>query len=276
MVIFVDMFQFPKNKEDWLLIADVFEKKWNFINCGGAMDGKHIRIAQPPNTGAYYYNYKNFYSIVLMAIVNANYEFIFVDVGKNGRMSDGGVIEYTEFFTRLQSNRLNLPTNHETKNNLNFVFLGDEAFALGTHFLKPFPQKELTHERRIFNYRLARARNVSENAFGLVNNRFRVLNTSINMSPKKVSYIVLAICSLHNFLIKISSSYVSPSTFDNGNINEIPREWRAETNRLVNLQPCRPRNVCSAAVQNRNNYMVYFNNDGKVSWQDDMLRKGCV
>lgn len=78
-----------------------------------------------------------------MAIVNANYEFIFVDVGKNGRMSDGGVIEYTEFFTRLQSNKLNLPSNRETKNNLNFVFLGDEAFALGNHFLKPFPPKRI-------------------------------------------------------------------------------------------------------------------------------------
>lgn len=95
------------------------------------------------------------------------------------------------------------------------------------------------------------------------------------MSPAKINYIDLAICTLHNCLIK-NSSYVSPSTFDNGNRNEIPGEWQAETNRLENLQPCRPSNVCSEAVKNRNNYMEYFNNDGKLSWQDDLLRKGVI
>lgn len=67
------------------------------MNYGGAIDGKHIRIVQTPQTGFQFYNYKGFYSIVLMAIVNSNYEFIYVDVGKNGRISDGGVIETTKF-----------------------------------------------------------------------------------------------------------------------------------------------------------------------------------
>lgn len=70
------------------------------------MDGKHIRIVPPPRSGAQYYNYKNFYSIVLMALVNSNYEFIFVDVGKNGRLSDGGVIECTEFYHKLINRKL--------------------------------------------------------------------------------------------------------------------------------------------------------------------------
>ena len=66
----------------------------------------------------------------------------------------------------------------ETKNNFNFVFLGDEDFALSKHFLRPFPRQNLNYERQIFNYRLSRARNVSENTFGLLNSRFRILNTS--------------------------------------------------------------------------------------------------
>ena len=96
------------------------------------MDGKHIRIVPPPDSGAFYYNYKNYYSIVLMALVDSNYEFIFVDVGQNGRISDGGVLEHTEFMRRLNNGQLNLPDNTETVKNLNFAFLGDEAFAL-TH-----------------------------------------------------------------------------------------------------------------------------------------------
>lgn len=41
-----------------------------------------------------------------MALVNSNYEFIFVDVGKNGRVSDGGVIESTEFYHKLVNRKL--------------------------------------------------------------------------------------------------------------------------------------------------------------------------
>lgn len=71
------------------------------MNAEDAIDGKHIHIVQPPNSGAQYYNYKGYYSIVLMAIVNSNYEFIYVNVGKYGRLSDGGIIECTEFYRRL-------------------------------------------------------------------------------------------------------------------------------------------------------------------------------
>lgn len=96
--------------------------------------------------------------------------------------------------------------------NLNFIFIGDEAFALEENVLKPFPQKSLNYERRIYNYRLSRARNVVENAFGLIANRFRILQTSINVNPNDTNYIVLAICTLHNFLIKHSCSYVKPTS----------------------------------------------------------------
>ena len=96
-----------------------------------------------------------------------------------------GVIEPTEFHKRLKSDQLNLPTVNETKNNLNLVFLGDEAFALSKHFLRPYPQKHLTYGKRIYNYRLSRTRNVSEDAFGLVNSRFRISNICINMAAEK-------------------------------------------------------------------------------------------
>jgi hypothetical protein len=55
----------------------------------GERDGKHIEIKQAANTGSFHYSYKSTFSIVLLATVNTNYEFVMVDVGVKGRASDG-------------------------------------------------------------------------------------------------------------------------------------------------------------------------------------------
>lgn len=212
-----------------------------------------------------------------MASVNSNYEFIFVDVGKNGRMSDGGVIEYTDFYNKLQKSELYLPNNSGTVKNLNFVFLGDEAFSLHGHFLKPFAQRDLNYEKRIFNYRLSRARSVSENCFGQITARFRILHTGIHMAPTKIIYIVLAICTLHNFLLKLKTSYATASTFDRYNSDSYDfqhGEWRNKGVELTNLQSATIKNVTTETKANREAYMNYFNNEGRVDWQDRMLKKG--
>lgn len=209
-------FQFPNSSEQWKKIASDFERRWNFPNCGGAVDGKHIRIVPPPSIGALYYNYKNFYSVILMALVNANYEFIYVDVGKQGRMSDSGAFEWTSFYKKLTTNNLNFPDNSETTEQLNFVIIDDSAFSLQNYLLKPYPDKDLTYEKKIYNYRLSRARNV-ENAFGLLASRFRIFHTSLAVRPESIIKIVLACCILHNFLRRTSSAYATATNFDREN-----------------------------------------------------------
>lgn len=79
------------SKEMWVEHANNFHNKWNFPNVIGAIDGKHIRIQCPPNSGSLYFNYKGFFSTVLLAIVDADYKYIAIDVGSFGRESDGGI-----------------------------------------------------------------------------------------------------------------------------------------------------------------------------------------
>ncbi|KAG5895689.1 hypothetical protein JTB14_027012 [Gonioctena quinquepunctata] len=180
----------PETKEEWKNIALGFKNRWQVMNCGGAIDGKHIRIKPPAGSATLYYNYKKIYSVVLLAVVNHNYEFSFVDVGKQGRLSDGGIIDATLFGRRLKEKTLDLPETNGTEENLDFVFIGDAAIALGPHLLTPYSQSQLTHDSRIYNYRISRARNVVENTFGLITSVFRILHTSINIEPHKINHVV--------------------------------------------------------------------------------------
>lgn len=107
-----------------------------------------------------------------MAVVNAKYEFVYVHCGTPGHVADGGVVWKTEFYKRLLNGELGIPPASETDKGLGFIFIGDEAFALHENMVKVYAQKTLKHKRQFFNYRLCRARNVVENAFGLIASKF--------------------------------------------------------------------------------------------------------
>jgi len=69
---------------DWKNIAKEFNEKWDFPNCLGAVDGKHVVIQCPVYSETEYYNYKRTFSIVIMDTTDG---FTFVNIGCQGRFS---------------------------------------------------------------------------------------------------------------------------------------------------------------------------------------------
>lgn len=65
--------QFPDNLEQRKLMADRFEKRWQFPGVLGAIDGSHIPIKKPTYEGAEYHNYKGWSSTVLLACCDYKY-----------------------------------------------------------------------------------------------------------------------------------------------------------------------------------------------------------
>jgi hypothetical protein len=126
-------------------IAKEFSSLWNFPNCIGSIDGKHIQLKCPRNSGSLFFNYKQLNSMVLLAVVDAGMKFIAVDVGAYGKQSDGGVFRYS-LFQNLETGTLQVLDAVTLPNSdiiVPHVFVGDEAYPLTLYILKPYSRRTL-------------------------------------------------------------------------------------------------------------------------------------
>lgn len=73
---------------EWLELASYFYIQTQFPNCIAAVDGKHIRIQKPPGSGSLYYNYKKYFSVILLAVADFHYRFVAVDIGAYGKTNE--------------------------------------------------------------------------------------------------------------------------------------------------------------------------------------------
>lgn len=259
----------PQSDEDWKLVATNFCHKWQFPNCLGSLDGKHVVIRSPDCSGSWYFNYKGTMSIVLLALADAYLRFQYIDIGGYGRNSDGGIFAESSLGKALAQNRLKLPEDTSLPDapelgRIPYVIVADEAFPLAYHIMRPYPGKSLTRERRAFNYRLSRARRIIECAFGVLAARWRIFHTKIAIAPHRVKKIVKAAVVLHNL--------VQTSTTPTEITAQMEETYEEETEMLQNLQHYGTRGS-NEALQVREKLTTYFNQH-KVPWQDAHIDRG--
>lgn len=270
---------FPSTAEEWELIGHKFETLWNFPHCIGSLDGKHINFRPARKEGSKFRNYKGKDSIVLLALVDAEYKFLFVDIGKNGRMHDSAVFRESLLGNKIYSNTLPLPSPCEVPGynyKLPYVIVGDDAFALKPNLLKPHPSRGLTLEKRIFNYRLSRARRTVENAFGILANRWRVLLSTIPLDVDMVETITYACVLLHNYLItkKNSHQWYVPNNYKISNSPNTNNHEEQLSEHQYGLEQQTGNRSCNNALEIRDKFSEYFNTAGAVPFQYTAVEMG--
>ena len=272
----------PQNANEWKQIADVFEKKWNFPNCVGAIDGKHVQIVAPPSSGSLYFNYKKMFSIVLLAVCNADYQFTLVDVGEAGRQSDGGVFANSNIGYCITKDIFQLPCPRALDTSgtvFPYVFVADDAFPLRHNMIKPYAETNLDIRKLVANYRISRARRVIENAFGILAARFRVFRRPIHAKVETTESITKACVALHNFLMvgrQYGTEHYCPARFADYEIDgkKLDGEWRSIVHGDTSFAPVKnvgSNNYGKKAKDVRDSFATHFCTPvGEVPWQWQM------
>ena len=177
-----------------------FQSRWGFPQTVGAIDGTHIPIMCPLDSGTDYYNRKGFYSMLIQAVVDFRGIFIDVNIGWPGKVHDARVFANSTLYQKGSNGTL-FPDWSQTINGISvpLLILGDPAYPLLPWLMKPYIENaRSTPEERNFNYRHSRARMVVENAFGRLKGRWRCILKRADFHILNVPNVIASCVVLHN------------------------------------------------------------------------------
>ena len=181
-------------------VVRLFDVKWGFPQCFGAIDGSHIPIVAPDESPKDYYNRKGWFSLNIQALVDSRYRFMDLCIGWPGSVHDARVLSRSELYNRGEAGTLvgDLP-RHIAGVDVPLLILGDAAYPLLSWLMTPYRDSgRLTAAQKRYNYRQSRARMVVENAFGRLKGRWRVLLKRLDNRLDAVPHIIMTCATLHN------------------------------------------------------------------------------
>ncbi|KAJ8304911.1 hypothetical protein KUTeg_018494 [Tegillarca granosa] len=171
-------------------IQDLYMELKGFPGVVGMIDGSHIRIHKPQIRGIDYYNRKEYYSIVLQAVVREDMRFTDVFTGFPGKVHDARILKESPLY--------NMAKNMDR----NFHILGDSAYPNLPWLLVPFRDNgHLTYAQKTFNKTHSSIRSNVERAFGQLKGRFTRLQSVNQRDIRTIVQTILTGCVLHNICI---------------------------------------------------------------------------
>ena len=120
-----------------------------------------------------------------------------------GSIHDSRMLEHSWIYKEVEkdnSSIMNAPTLKIKDTEMAPYLVGDHAYPVLKWLMKPYPYGTREHIRKNFNYQLSKGRSCIERSFGVLKNRYRILNKKIEFSPRKAAQIFVLCCMLHNFL----------------------------------------------------------------------------
>ena len=125
----------------------------------GTMDGKHVAINKPAMSGSLYNNYKGFFSLNILALVDADYKFIWADVGHYSSNSSSQLFLDCDLRQHLEDGTLRIPPTEllvgdttANRKDVPYFIVGDNAFPLRNWMMKLYSSKDLSWSKCLFNY----------------------------------------------------------------------------------------------------------------------------
>uniref|UniRef100_A0ABD2WDW9 DDE Tnp4 domain-containing protein n=1 Tax=Trichogramma kaykai TaxID=54128 RepID=A0ABD2WDW9_9HYME len=166
--------------QDFYLLSDLPQ-------CVGALDVCHVRVRKPPHSGSRYYNFKRYYSMTLQGLVDAHRRFLSVDIGGYGSQHDSITFHSSHLYRRFLSGSLKFPEDDQLYDSeivAPYFIVGDGAYPLSRHLLKPYLGRNLSEEKKLFNLRLSRARITVERSFGALHAKWKIFRKPLGKSDK--------------------------------------------------------------------------------------------
>ena len=214
--------KFPSTNREVLATRETFDDLTDLPNVVGAINGTHVKIKTPKESGPDYFSRLQQHDVVVQAVADGEKLFLDVAAGFPGSMHDSRVLRNSSLYRRITNNELLLgPTVRVAGREIRPVLLGDSAYPLSTWLLKPYHEGTNDPEEINFNKELSRARVSVECAFSILKGRWRILQKRLDSDIAFTNQIIIACCVLHNFCIEAGDLWDDDDDED-GNDDDFP------------------------------------------------------
>jgi hypothetical protein len=184
------LIKWPQEPAALQATVDGFSSKYGLPWCAGALDGSLIPVKKPRSKHVWgdadsSHGYRGFMSHLLLAVVDSNKMFTYVNAGSPACVGDAGLYQRTQLKRNIDAgilDQIDIPLRiSDQVQHIKPFLVRDAAIALGTHMLKNFTSPPPAGSARsTFNIRLTNCRRKVEVAIGEFTGRWTVCERNVS------------------------------------------------------------------------------------------------